>query len=92
MVYIAVNPLGSALLGTAPLTQNQLITCWALGFGSLIVHPILKQIPVSKFAFAEKIDLEGDPENSLASKMLNKAKNQVEHRRNSMMNFAIQHD
>jgi len=69
-----------------------LITCWALGFASLIVHPILKQIPIKFFAFAEKLDLEGDPENSLASKMLNKAKNQVEKRRNSMMNFAIQHD
>jgi hypothetical protein len=51
--------LGSTVLGVAPLTTNQNITCHLLGFGSIIVNLILKKIPVQYFEFVNNnIDLE----------------------------------
>lgn len=59
MVSAGGTELGSALLGTAALTQSQIIICWVLGAFSLIVNIILKQIPMPFFyMIANKLDLE----------------------------------
>lgn len=49
MVNAAYTTLGSALLGTAPLTSGQTALCWGLGAFSLVVNVILKQIPLENF-------------------------------------------
>ena len=58
MINAAHSDLGSALLGTAPMTLVMHISCWVFGAFSLVVNVILKQIPLEKFTFAQKIDLE----------------------------------
>lgn len=63
MVKAGGNELGSALLGTAELSQGQIITCWVLGAFTLVVNIILKHVPMSFFYYvANKLDLEADPE------------------------------
>jgi len=53
--------LGSALIGTAPLSFWQQFTCWVLGALSLAVNIALKKIPKEKFEFVRtKVNLE-DP-------------------------------
>ena len=59
MLFGADFPLGSALLGTAPLTWEMQVTCWILGFMALPVNVVLKKIPLEPFRrFAGMIDLE----------------------------------
>ena len=91
MIELAESPLGSAIIGTAPLTQNQKITCWVLGALSLAVYPAMKQIPVAKFASLEKfLDLE--EEETMGGKFLNRINEKVIELRNTLMNFGIQNE
>jgi hypothetical protein len=55
--------IGSALLGTGPLTVWQQVTCWVLGSLSLAVNAALKKIPLETFSFTQNIDLESEQEN-----------------------------
>lgn len=59
MMILSNNKLGSSLLGIAPITADQNLTCWLLGASTLLVNIILKNIPVSLFEFVNNnIDLE----------------------------------
>mmetsp|Transcript_14890 Transcript_14890/g.25363 ORF Transcript_14890/g.25363 Transcript_14890/m.25363 type:complete len:791 (+) Transcript_14890:874-3246(+) len=49
MINVGGTSLGSALLGTAPLTQGMVITAWCLGAFTLVVNVGLKQIPMQHF-------------------------------------------
>lgn len=84
LTYLMVNAgsseLGSALLGTAELSEGQVITCWVLGAFSLIVNIILKYVPMPFFYYvANKLDLEADADDKSGggvkgmSNMMNKA-------------------
>ena len=73
MVEAGSSSLGSALLGTAPLTTAMHITCWALGAFSLVVNIGMHRIPIEKFRFAEKIDLESGKQNGLIDKYYQRA-------------------
>jgi len=66
MVRFGNSELGSALLGTAPLTTNQVITCWVLGFSTLIINPLVKQVPMPFFYYVGlKMDLENEDAETL---------------------------
>jgi hypothetical protein len=52
MIKAGSSVLGSALLGTAPLTPVISIICWVIGAFSLVVHVIGKKIPLHLFSFA----------------------------------------
>lgn len=58
MITAGKTVLGSALLGTAEMTVGMHITAWCLGAFSLVVNRILLKIPVEKFRFSDKINLE----------------------------------
>lgn len=74
MIYAARYQLGSALLGTAPLTTAQLITCWCLGAFTLVVHVIMKQVPLEKFAWFEKnVDIETNNDDNPLLRVRNRA-------------------
>jgi len=73
MIKAGNTTLGSALLGTAPLSTSMTVTCWMLGAFTLVVNFLSKQIPLSKFKFAEKIDLENNNKNSFIDNMFTKA-------------------
>jgi len=73
MVEAGNSSLGSALLGTAPLTTAMHITCWSLGAFSLVVNIGMHKIPIEKFRFAEKIDLESGKQNGLIDKYYQRA-------------------
>lgn len=61
MVHVLAGyRLGSALLQITTITKGQTITCWCLGAGTLIVHVLMKFIPIEKFAWTETINLEQD--------------------------------
>jgi hypothetical protein len=66
----------STILGTQPLTTNQLTMCWVLAILSLVVYPVSKMIPIKHFV-TDKIDLEADPETSIAHKALFKVRSKV---------------
>ena len=69
MLFGAQFPLGSALLGTAPLTWNMQLTCWILGFTALPVNVVLKKIPLAPFQkFAALIDLESPGKEDMVGK------------------------
>ena len=79
MIWAAQFPLASVLLGTAPLSQGQIITCWFFGVIPLAIYPAMKKVPLEHFAFMNKyFDLEEDHENSFASQAINKYKEKVE--------------
>ena len=73
MIRAGSTTLGSALLGTAPMTAFMNLICWIFGIFSLVVNIGLKKIPVDKFKFAEKIDLESSNPNSFIDRYMNKA-------------------
>lgn len=73
MVWAASLPLGPVLLGTADLTFGQRILCWVLGALSLAVHPLLRKVPLSKFAFMARFDLEAPPEDNFALQVMSRA-------------------
>lgn len=61
MINAASSTLGSALLGTAPLTTGMQITCWVFGALSLGVNVGIKKIPLDKFkGINNLIDIEGE--------------------------------
>lgn len=65
MLMAGTFGLGSALIGTAPLTIGQRILCWILGALSVGVNVGLKKIPKKHFEFMKKVvDLEKQPESS----------------------------
>ena len=47
MLFAAHSALGSALLGTAPLSWQMQLTCWILGFMALPVNVVLKKIRIA---------------------------------------------
>lgn len=59
MINAGSNNLGSALLGTTELTGPMMFCCWLFGIFTLVVNIIAKQIPCEKFAFLDRLDLEG---------------------------------
>ena len=64
MINAGTSTLGSALLGTAPLSKGMQISCWILGALSWAVNVAFKKIPVEKFEIFKKlIDLESDDDN-----------------------------
>ena len=71
-IKAANSNLGSALLGTAPLTQEMQLTCWLLGATSLLVNLVLKKIPLANFKFTEGIDLENDNKNEFINRYTQK--------------------
>lgn len=78
MVWASHTKLGPLLLGTAPLTLNQQITCWVLGVLTLILHPVLKKVPIELFEFMNKVDLEDENlDNNFAKKLMDNAKHKA---------------
>jgi Cation transport ATPase len=63
MISSSYSHLGSAIWGTAPMPMNMHLISWGLGFSVIAVNCILKQLPLEKFQFAEKIDLESGRQN-----------------------------
>ena len=53
MINFSSSKLGSALLGTAPLSVPLQIVCWVLGSLSLIVNLLLKHVPEEIFKFTD---------------------------------------
>ena len=72
MINAGSTTLGSALLGTAEMTQGQTITCWGFGLFSLVVNVALKQIPLENFAFVRYIDLETDNKDEFINRYMAK--------------------
>ena len=70
MIKAGNTSLGSALIGTAPLTTAQTWTCWVLGVLPLGVNLLLKQIPLEKFAFIRYIDLETENKNEFINRYM----------------------
>lgn len=59
MVKCGETQLFSKIMGTAPITKNQHIVCWCLGFSVLIVNIVIKKIPLEPFRwFEENVGLE----------------------------------
>lgn len=77
MINAASSTLGSALLGTAPMTGRQTAVCWGLGAFTLVVNVILKQIPVENFAFIRHIDLETENKDEFINRFSAKTKNSL---------------
>lgn len=73
MINASNSTLGSALLGTAPLATEQQMLCWVLGSLSLVVNIVSKQIPLQKFDFTRKINLETVDEKEPINKLVNMA-------------------
>lgn len=81
--------IGSVLVGTAPLTQNQTITCWCLGAGSLIVYPLVKLIPMAKLEpITKHLDLEKDPNSNPLLQALHKGEKQLQRRRSQVLMYS----
>jgi len=59
MIKAGESTLGSALLGTAPMTPMMTTSCWLFGAFTLVVNVVIKQIPFEKFIFVERLDIEG---------------------------------
>lgn len=65
MVHVlAYYRLGSALLQIAPLYRGQTIACWCFALGTLIVHILMKLIPIEKFKWTEMVNLESDEDDN----------------------------
>lgn len=70
--------LGSAIVGTAKITQGMTITCWVLGAFSLVVNVIIKQIPIEYFEFSKSINLETENEQQAINKYIKMGQDQFE--------------
>ena len=71
--------LGSAIVGTAELSQGMSMTCWVFGGMSLIVNLIIKQIPIEYFEFTDKINLETEKDQAI-NKYINYGQDQFNKR------------
>ena len=83
MIKSGNSTLGSALLGTAPLTTGMHVACWVFGLFTLVINFVSKLIPLNKFAFTEALTLsEVDPylrrTNNWASDSFKKVKENVD--------------
>jgi len=65
------------MLGVAELNFAQVITAWVLGVMPLVIHPILKFIPVGTFKFMHKINLEEDSDDNPFLKFRTKMNSKV---------------
>jgi len=89
MIWLAQSDIGSVLVGTAVLTQNQTITCWCLGAGSLIVYPLVKLIPMAKLEFITKhLDLEKDPNANPLLQALHRGEKHLQRRKSQVMMYS----
>ena len=77
MINAGYSNLGSALIGTAPMSVGQTWTCWGLGILPLAVNVALKQIPLESFAFVRYIDLESENKDEFINKYMDKQNNLV---------------
>lgn len=73
MVKAGYSDLGSALLGTAPMSTVMIVVCWIFGAFTLVVNIGLKKIPIAKFEFAAAIDLESGNDDTMYDRMANMA-------------------
>jgi magnesium-transporting ATPase (P-type) len=78
-------PLGSALLGTAPLTANMVWTAWGLGALSLGVNVGIKKIPLSLFEFTKNVDLETENQEEFINKYMAKGEAFVQSKKSSLL-------
>ena len=85
MIKAGHSTLGSALLGTAPMSQGQIATCWGLGIFSLVVNVLLKQIPLENFAFVRYIDLENENRDEFINKYMAKTQEQYNKKVNQVL-------
>lgn len=76
MINASQSTVGSALFGTAPITNMQALTCWIFGFMSIPLNVIFKKIPLSSFAMFS-IDLEDEKKVGTIDKYINKYENTV---------------
>ena len=65
------------MLGVEQLELGQLITAWVLGVMPLVIHPILRSIPVAKFQFMQKINLEEDSDDNIFLRFRSKMNSKV---------------
>lgn len=92
MIEAGNSELGSALLGTGPISTVQVIICWVLGAFSLVVNIILKFIPMNGFYWvANKVDLEGEGTNetNAVSAVFKNATEQYQRRMSSIVDGPI---
>lgn len=72
MIFSGNFALGSALLGTAPLTWNMQLTCWILGFMALPVNLVVKKTPLDPFKrFTALLDLENEKKEDIVGASVN---------------------
>jgi hypothetical protein len=66
-IYAATGDLGSALVGIAPLSMGQQITCYCLALLVLVVQPIVKKVvPQGPFDnLVHKINIESDVDDNI---------------------------
>ena len=86
MINAGYSNLGSALIGTAPMTVGQTWTCWGLGVLSLAMNVALKQIPLEMFAFVRYIDLETENKDEFINRFMDKTNNLAD----QSMNLALE--
>lgn len=79
-LVLAQKPIGSKLLGLAPVSNNIRFICIGLGLSVLVVFPLSKLIPLEKFAFMRFVDLEDDLDNNLAKRLMERSKEELQQR------------
>ena len=89
MVQSGNSQLGSALLGTAPMTTSMQITCWVLGALSLVVNIGLKKIPLDKFQFMDDIDIETEDRDQFINRYMNRVDDAFER---NVSQFGVEED
>jgi len=82
MIKAGYSDLGSALLGTSPMTTVMVVVAWLFGALTLVVNIGLKKIPLDKFKFAAAIDLESGKDDTMYDRVANMADNVVKQAEN----------
>lgn len=70
MMMADSSGLGGKLLGVATLTRNEKIICYVLGFLSIPMNLIVKNIKVDNFSFVAGINLEKKDKNEFINKLM----------------------